>query len=56
MKNSQKNYTTGKNIEYLESTMETLVFDILVCLQWLGTNHTFCDFNVTLTCSVMDEK
>ena len=23
-------YTIGKNIEYLESTMETVVFDILI--------------------------
>ena len=29
-------YTTGKNMEY---TMETLVFDILICWKWLGINQ-----------------
>ena len=29
----------AQNMEYLEITMETLVFDILVCWKWLGTNH-----------------
>ena len=28
-----------KIMEYLESTMETVVFDILICWKWLGTNH-----------------
>ena len=32
-------YTTGKYIGYLESTVETHVFDILICEKWLGTNH-----------------
>ena len=36
-------YTTKtlptKDMEYLEYTMETFVFDILICLNILGTNH-----------------
>ena len=32
-------YTTDKNMEYLDSTMETFVLDILICWKWLGTNH-----------------
>ena len=36
-----QNYNTAKNVEYvyLKSTMEALVFDILICWKWLGTNH-----------------
>ena len=37
--------------------METLVFDILICWKWLGTNHKqIVRFNATLTCSIMDDK
>ena len=32
-------YTTGTKMEYLESTMKPLVFDISICWKWLGTNH-----------------
>ena len=32
--------TTGKCMQYLESTMEALVFDILICWKWLGTNQS----------------
>ena len=52
-------YTTVKNIRYLESTMETPVFDILICWKWLGTNITtnkYYDFDATHTCSVKDDK
>ena len=31
-------YTAGQNVKYLESSMEVLVFDILICWKWLGTN------------------
>ena len=34
-----KLYTTGKNMDFLESTMETFVFGIVICWKWLNTNH-----------------
>ena len=40
-----------KVLVYLESTMKTLVFDILIFWKWLVTNHKeYCYFNTTLTC------
>ena len=42
-------------MDYLESTVATLFFDILICGEWLGTNHRQV-FNATLTGSVMDGK
>ena len=42
-------------MEYPESTMETLVFDILICWKWLGTNRYY-DFNAILTYTAMDGK
>ena len=39
----------------LESTMETLVLDILICWKWPHTNKYYY-VNATLKCSVMDEK
>ena len=39
MKNMIYVYTLDKNMEYLESTMETLVFDILISWKRLCTNH-----------------
>ena len=46
-----------KVMEYLESTMETLVFGILMCWKWLGSNHREVFwFNATLTCSVLNEN
>ena len=51
-------YTNGKNMEYLQNVFSTHVFDIfggggdgLV-----PTTNTFCEFNATLTCAVIDEK
>ena len=32
-------YNTSKNMEYLESKMETLEYDILICWKWLRTNQ-----------------
>ena len=32
-------YTTSKHMDYLESPMETLVFDISIYWKWLGTIH-----------------
>ena len=32
-------YTTGQKYGIFWSPMETLVFDILICWKWLGTNH-----------------
>ena len=29
----------AKSLEYSESTIETLAFDILIYCKWLGTNH-----------------
>ena len=29
----------AKFLEYLESTVKTLVFDILICWKWLGISH-----------------
>ena len=41
---------------HLESTTETLVFDILIYWKWPGTNHKqVLDFNATLTFSAVDE-
>ena len=45
-----------KNTEYLESTMEALVIEILICRKYLCTNHKYCDFNASLMCGVMEEK
>ena len=48
-------YTIEKNMEYLESTMETLVFDI-----WYAGNSLapitvkYSYFSATLKCNVMD--
>ena len=51
-------YTAGKKVtEYLKSTMETLVFDILIWGKWFGTNHKkYWDFIATLTCSILGEN
>ena len=44
-------------MDYLDNTLETLVYDILICWKWFGTNrNTHCDINVAFTCCVMDEK
>ena len=44
-------------MDYLQSTMHTLVFDILISWKWHGTNHKkCCQFNATLTGRVMDEN
>ena len=32
-------YTIVKNMDYLESTIEALVFDVLICWKWLGINQ-----------------
>ena len=47
----------AENMEYLESTMETPVFD--TWFAWNGLTSTtdkYSDFNATLTCYAMDEK
>ena len=44
-------------MEYLESSIETLVYDILFAFEWLGINHKqafYC--NATFTQSVMVDK
>ena len=53
-------FTSGKTtqqekvIEYLESTMVTLVLDILICWKWVApTTNKYCYFNLILTCSVI---
>ena len=43
-------------MDYLESTMESLVCDILVCWKWLGTTTKCYNFSAILTCSAMDEN
>ena len=44
-------------MEYLESTMKSLVFDILLCSKWLDTNQNKSgDFNQTHTGNVIGEK
>ena len=52
-----RDYTLpAKNMEYVESAMETLVFDILVCWKWLGANtKQVLWLYATLPRSVMDE-
>ena len=46
-----------QNMNYLESTKETIVSDISFCWNRLGTYpNKYCHFNVTLTCSVVDRK
>ena len=48
---SHSKCTTGKNMEYLESTMETLVFDILVYWKLLGIKQKqdlWLKFNVLI--------
>ena len=32
-------YTTSKNMEYLQTTIERLVLNILICWKWFGTIH-----------------
>ena len=36
--NDWREHTTDENMEYLEGTVETLVFDILFCWKWFGTS------------------
>ena len=44
-------------MEYLEGTMETLVFDILICWKCLGIKHKqVLLLNAALMCSVMGAK
>ena len=39
-------------MEYLESTMETPVFEILICRNFFAqTTNKYCDFDATLLCS-----
>ena len=40
-------YTTGKNMEYLESTVDALVFDILILHGLAPTPNKYCDFYAT---------
>ena len=45
------------DIEYLESTMLTLIYDILICYNGLvRTTNKYSAFNTTLVCSVMDKQ
>ena len=37
--NMKQIHHMAKNMEYLKSTMETLVFEILIYWEWLATNH-----------------
>ena len=54
-KNPTPDTPPAKNMEYLERTMETLVFYVLVRWKWLGTNRKqVLLLNATLTCSFMD--
>ena len=46
----------AQNIEYLESTVKSLVFGVLFARNDLTTNKYNCDFHTTLTCSIMDKK
>ena len=32
-------YTTATNMEFPENAMEALVYDILICWNWLGNYH-----------------
>ena len=44
-------------MEYLECTIETLVFDILISWNILvPTTKKYCDINATLACIGMDEN
>ena len=45
-----------QKLKYRESTMKTLAFNVFIWWKWLSTNHRYCDFNATPTCSVMKEK
>ena len=53
-------YTAGiymEYMEYIESTMETLVFDIFTHSKWLTPTTTkYYDFNGTLVCSIVVQK
>ena len=50
-------YTTSKNMEYLESTMETLLFDISIFENDSApTINKYCDFDATLTRTVKIEN
>ena len=44
---SSRNIYYQQKLAYLESIMDTLVFDILICRKWLGNNHKQY---ATLTC------
>ena len=50
--------TTGKAVEYLESTTENAFLTFWSAGKYLSTNHKHkcCGFNATLTFSVMDKK
>ena len=44
-------------MEYRESTMETLVFDILGRWKWLGANQNkYCDFSAAISWCVTEDK
>ena len=47
---------SAKIMRYLKSAMEALVFDILICLDWLGTNHRQVWLQCNKSCNLQFPK